>query len=91
MDVRDERAVETGVDHVHTRLGGLDVLVNDAGIGMRTVNPRLLTESQPFWTVSPAGLRDVVGTTWSGPSSPAGSSLPGPWSRGCSTPAEDAS
>ncbi len=29
--------------------GGLDMLVNNAGIGMRTVNPRFLTDPQPFW------------------------------------------
>ena len=38
------------------------MLVNNAGIGMRTVNPRFLTEPQPFWEVTPAGFRDVVDT-----------------------------
>src|SRR3954464_5563118 len=38
LDGRDERSVEAAVDRVHARLGGLDMLVNNAGIGMRTVN-----------------------------------------------------
>ncbi len=47
-------------------LGGLDVLVNNAGIGMRTVNPRFLTDPQPFWAVTPDGFRDVVDTKVTG-------------------------
>jgi NAD(P)-dependent dehydrogenase (short-subunit alcohol dehydrogenase family) len=43
-------------------LEGLDLLVNNAGIGMRTVNPRFMTEPQPFWEVTPAGFRDVLET-----------------------------
>ncbi len=66
MDVRNEDAVERGVDQAFARLGGLDVLVNNAGIGMRTVNPRFITEPQPFWMVSPEGFRDVVATNLSG-------------------------
>jgi gluconate 5-dehydrogenase len=62
MDVREEGDVARGVGRVVDELGGLDVLVNNAGIGMRTVNPRFLTEAQPFHAVTPAGFRDVVET-----------------------------
>ena len=66
MDVRDEHSVERGVDETATTLGGIDVLVNNAGIGMRTVNPRFLTDPQPFWQVSPHGFRDLVATNLTG-------------------------
>ena len=42
------------------------MLVNNAGIGMRTVNPRFLTEPQPFWDVDPGGFRDVIETKVTG-------------------------
>jgi NAD(P)-dependent dehydrogenase (short-subunit alcohol dehydrogenase family) len=66
LDVRDETSVTACVSEVRERLGGLDLLVNNAGIGMRTVNPRFLTEPQPFWEVAPAGFRDVLETKASG-------------------------
>jgi gluconate 5-dehydrogenase len=66
MDVRDETDVARGVDDAVQALGGLDVLVNNAGLGMRTVNPRFLTDPQPFWAVSPAGFRDLVATNLTG-------------------------
>jgi gluconate 5-dehydrogenase len=66
LDVRDEGSVATAVDSVYEMLGGLDILVNNARIGMRTVNPRFMTEVQPFWEVSPAGFRDVLETKAAG-------------------------
>ena len=66
MDVRDHDSVHTGVEEIDDRVGRLDVLVNNAGVGMRTVNPRFLTEPQPFWAISPAGFRDVVETKLTG-------------------------
>jgi NAD(P)-dependent dehydrogenase (short-subunit alcohol dehydrogenase family) len=62
LDVRDERSVAACVARAGETWGGVDMLVNNAGIGMRTVNPRFLTEPQPFWEVGPAGFRDVVET-----------------------------
>jgi gluconate 5-dehydrogenase len=62
LDVRDERSVAACVDRARDAWGGIDVLVNNAGIGMRTVNPQFLTEPQPFWEVGPDGFRDVMDT-----------------------------
>jgi gluconate 5-dehydrogenase len=62
LDVRDERSVAACVGRAREAWGGIDMLVNNAGIGMRTVNPQFLSEPQPFWEVSPAGFRDVVET-----------------------------
>jgi gluconate 5-dehydrogenase len=66
MDVRDEDAVERGLAEAVEHLGGLDVLVNNAGLGMRSVNPHFLTDPRPFWTVSPDGFRDLVATNLTG-------------------------
>ena len=66
LDVRDATSVTAAVDQVVGRLGGIDLLVNNAGIGMRTVNPRFMTDPQPFWEVSPAGFRDVLDTKATG-------------------------
>ncbi|SFH55559.1 SDR family NAD(P)-dependent oxidoreductase [Modicisalibacter xianhensis] len=66
MDVRDEQSIATAVDEVRRRWGGLDLLVNNAGIGMRTVNPDFLTDPQPFYKVSAAGFRDLIDTNLTG-------------------------
>jgi NAD(P)-dependent dehydrogenase (short-subunit alcohol dehydrogenase family) len=66
LDVRDERSVRVGVETAYEQVGGLDVLVNNAGIGMRSVNPRFMTEPCPFWEVSPEGFQNVVQTKLTG-------------------------
>jgi gluconate 5-dehydrogenase len=66
MDVRDEASVARGVDQSWSRLGGIDMLVNNAGIGMRTVNPEFMTRSQAFWEVPVDGFRAVVETNLTG-------------------------
>jgi NAD(P)-dependent dehydrogenase (short-subunit alcohol dehydrogenase family) len=62
LDVRDESSVAACVARARDTWGGIDMLVNNAGIGMRTVNPRFMSEPQSFWEVTPAGFRDVVET-----------------------------
>jgi NAD(P)-dependent dehydrogenase (short-subunit alcohol dehydrogenase family) len=69
MDVRDEHSVEDGIAAAREALGGidvLDVLVNNAGIGMQTVNPRFMTDPQPFWNVEPDRFRDLFATNVTG-------------------------
>ena len=62
MDVRDEQYVSAGVDRALADLGGIDMLVNNAGIGMRTVNPDFMIHPMGFWQVSPDGFRDLLAT-----------------------------
>jgi NAD(P)-dependent dehydrogenase (short-subunit alcohol dehydrogenase family) len=66
LDVRDEGSVRAGIDAAYNELGGLDVLVCNAGIGMLTVNPRFMTDPQSFWDVPPDGFRDVIETKITG-------------------------
>ena len=66
LDVRHEESVAGAVAAAWSRLDGIDLLVNNAGIGMRTVNPLFMTEPRGFWTVPPDGFRDVIATNLTG-------------------------
>ena len=66
LDVRDESSVARAVDQAWSELGGIDMLVNNAGIGMRTVNPRFMTHPQGFWEVPVDGFRAVIETNLTG-------------------------
>jgi NAD(P)-dependent dehydrogenase (short-subunit alcohol dehydrogenase family) len=66
LDVRDPDSVSTALDTVYEAFDGLDMLVNNAGIGMLTVNPKFMTEPQPLWEVPPDGFRDVLETKATG-------------------------
>jgi NAD(P)-dependent dehydrogenase (short-subunit alcohol dehydrogenase family) len=66
MDVRDEQSVANGVAVAKEALGGIDVLVNNAGIGMQTVNPQFMTDPQPFWNIEPDRFRDLFATNVTG-------------------------
>jgi NAD(P)-dependent dehydrogenase (short-subunit alcohol dehydrogenase family) len=66
IDVRSEQSIEEAVQWVRKEWGKIDVLVNNAGIGMKTVNPRFLIEPQPFYKVSSEGFRDLIDTNLTG-------------------------
>jgi NAD(P)-dependent dehydrogenase (short-subunit alcohol dehydrogenase family) len=65
-DARDEADAARAVAQVWSRLGGIDLLVNNAGLGMITVNPRFMTEPMGFWEVPPTAFRAVVDTNLTG-------------------------
>jgi NAD(P)-dependent dehydrogenase (short-subunit alcohol dehydrogenase family) len=66
LDVRDESSVARAVEAAWSQLGGIDMLVNNAGIGMRTVNPHFMTQPQGFWEVPADGFRAVIETNLTG-------------------------
>lgn len=66
MDVRHEESVTMAKDRLIRLWGGVDVVVNNAGIGMRTVNPEFLTTPTPFFEMSTAKFRDVIETNLTG-------------------------
>jgi NAD(P)-dependent dehydrogenase (short-subunit alcohol dehydrogenase family) len=66
LDVRDESSVASAVGEAWSRLGGIDMLVNNAGIGMRTVNPRFMTDPRAFWEIPSDDFRAVIETNLTG-------------------------
>ncbi|GEO24341.1 short-chain dehydrogenase [Alicyclobacillus acidoterrestris] len=66
MDVRSTDSIRAAVAWVNAQWGKLDVLVNNAGIGMRTVNKKFMFEPQPFYEVSPEGFRNLIETNLTG-------------------------
>ena len=66
MDVRDPVSVQVAAHRAFEILGGIDVVVNNAGIGMGTVNPRFLEMAMPFYEVTADGFRDMVATNLTG-------------------------
>jgi 3-oxoacyl-[acyl-carrier protein] reductase len=58
-----ERTVATALEH----WGRLDVLINNAGRGMKYVNPRFLTDPPPFWETPPELWRLIIDTNVNGP------------------------
>jgi gluconate 5-dehydrogenase len=66
VDVRDHASVQAAADRALECLGGIDVVVNNAGIGMGTVNPHFLEIAKPFFEVTPDDFRDMVATDFTG-------------------------
>ncbi|ODS75411.1 MAG: hypothetical protein ABS43_05800 [Bordetella sp. SCN 67-23] len=60
VDVTDFQACRSSVEAVERALGPIDVLVNNAALGMLAVNVSYTTETTRFWTIDPAGWRKIV-------------------------------
>jgi NAD(P)-dependent dehydrogenase (short-subunit alcohol dehydrogenase family) len=66
LDVRDPASVDGAPTRAGELLGGVDVVVNNAGIGMRTVNPAFLDQPMAFFDVPVGAFLDVVATNLTG-------------------------
>ena len=66
-DVSSESACAALVKQVEDQLGPVDVLVNNAGRGMRFVSERFLSEPPPFWKTDSETWRMIIATNVNGP------------------------
>jgi NAD(P)-dependent dehydrogenase (short-subunit alcohol dehydrogenase family) len=66
LDVRDEQSIRAGLAEMLRIWGGIDVLINNAGIGMRTVSPKFLTDPKLFWEIPAQGFRNLIDTNLTG-------------------------
>jgi NAD(P)-dependent dehydrogenase (short-subunit alcohol dehydrogenase family) len=66
VDVRDPGSVEEAASRVAATWGAPDLLVNNAGIGMRTVNPEFMARPRPFYEVSLAAFQNLIATNVTG-------------------------
>ena len=75
-DVTREDDCDRVVDTAVQRFGRLDVLVNNAGRGMKYVSDSFLTEPTRFWEITPETWRMVIDTNVNGPFMMARSAVP---------------
>jgi NAD(P)-dependent dehydrogenase (short-subunit alcohol dehydrogenase family) len=66
-DVTLEEECQRAVDAALTRFGSLDVLVNNAGRGMKYISEAFMTAPTPFWEADPNAWRLVIDTNVIGP------------------------
>jgi len=62
-DVTDRAACKHAVEQAIGRVGAIDVLVNNAGRGQRS----MADDSAPFWEGNPGGWAEIVDTNVNGP------------------------
>jgi NAD(P)-dependent dehydrogenase (short-subunit alcohol dehydrogenase family) len=66
-DVTREEDCERVVEAALARFSGLDVLVNNAGRGMKFIKDTFMTEPTRFWEADPTAWRLVIDTNVNGP------------------------
>ncbi|HWK68962.1 MAG TPA: SDR family oxidoreductase [Rhizobiaceae bacterium] len=81
-DVADYAACEAAVARAIAVFGRVDVLINNAGLGMRLISERFNTEPTKFWEASPQSWRRIVETNVIGAFNMARAVVPGMVARG---------
>jgi NAD(P)-dependent dehydrogenase (short-subunit alcohol dehydrogenase family) len=76
-DVRSFAACEAVVAETIARFGRVDVLVNNAGVGMRLISERFNTEPTRFWEAAPDAWKAIVDTNLTGAFNMARAAVPG--------------
>ena len=66
MDVRDEASVAAAANWYDGNFQRLDMLINNAGIGMRGINKGFPHDPLPFYTIEPKDFMKVVETNFIG-------------------------
>ena len=66
-DVSDEAACQRAVERTLDRLGGVDILLNDAGVGMRAIDEGYSQNPVRFWQADPARWRRLMDINVGGP------------------------
>lgn len=66
-DVTDPAACERVAAETIARFGRIDVLVNNAGRGMKYISPGFMTGPTRFWEADPAAWKLVIETNVNGP------------------------
>lgn len=66
MDVRDESSINAAATWVDENWGRLDMLVNNAGIGMGATGIDFMSDPKPFYEIPPAAFYDIVETNFIG-------------------------
>ena len=66
-DITEYRACEGVINETVSRFGRIDVLVNNAGRGMKYVFPTFMTEPARLWETDPETWKMVIDTNVNGP------------------------
>lgn len=66
MDSSNPESVRLGVESLWNDIGPIDMLINNAGLGMRTVNPNFMTNPRPFWDVPTDKFQQLIATNLTG-------------------------
>ena len=75
-DVADPTAARRAVDQTIVRFGRLDVLINNAGLGMRLISETFNTVPTRFWEADAEGWAGIVGANINGPFHMAKAAIP---------------